>query len=254
MVPIGLIVAMTEECHPLLRRVKGWEVCRIGYFNGYRFWLDGRDCLLVQSGIGLKRAGDAARALMAVASPQLLVSFGVAGAVKDGLNIGDVVSVRSAVLLEQGIPGPRMHLATLSSSAQRTVTEALKPHRARLVLGTALTTRGSQIVQLDPSEMENPVLEMETTAIAQAAAEYVVPLIALRGVSDNPKEPLPIDPDAVMDENYRLRVGKLIQIIIRHPEIAFQFNRLRRNTAIAAENVAIAVIAALSNDAVIQAG
>lgn len=248
MVPIGLIAAMTEECRPLLRRVQGWEACRLGLFKGYRFRLDGRDCLLVQSGIGLKHAGDAARALLTAASPQLLVSFGVAGAVKDGLNIGDVVSVRSASLLEQGLPGPLVRLAILSDSARGAVAEALTRRRARLVWGTALTTHGSQIVQMEPPEMENPVLEMETAAIVQAAAEYDVPLIALRGVSDNPREPLPIAPHAVMDENNHLRVGKLIGVLARHPEILFQFSRLRRNTVMAAENVAIAVIAALSNN------
>jgi len=239
---------MTEECRPLLRRVQGWEVCRVGLFSGFRFRIDGRDCLLVQSGIGLNHAGDAARALLAVARPQLLVSFGVAGAVKDGLNIGDVVSVRSASLLELGIPGPLMCLATLSDPTEGTVAKALQLRAARLVWGTALTTRGSQKVQIEPNEMENPVLEMETAAIAQAAAEYGVPLMALRGVSDNPREPLLIDPDVLMDEKNHLRVGNLIRVLARHPELLFQFSRLRRNTAMAAENAAIAVIASLSNN------
>jgi adenosylhomocysteine nucleosidase len=248
MEPIGLIVAMTEECHSLLRRVQGWEKCYLGLLRGYRFRLGDRDCLLIQSGIGLKRAGDAARALIEKASPQLLISFGVAGAVEDGLNIGDVVSVRSAALLEQGIPGLPVSLATLSDPAHRAIGDVLQRRGARLVFGTALTTRGSQIVRKEPSEMENPVLEMETFAIARAAAEYGVPLMALRGVSDNPKEPLPIDPDVVMDENSRLRLGKLIGVLLRHPKITLQFSRLRRNTAVAAENAAIAVIAALNND------
>jgi adenosylhomocysteine nucleosidase len=254
LVTIGLIAAMTEECRPLLRRVQGWEVCRLGLFSGYRFRIDGRDCLLVQSGIGLNHAGDAARALLAATRPQLLVSFGVAGAVKDDLHIGDVVSVRSASLLELGIPGPLARLAILSDSAQGAVAGALTRRGARLVRGTALTTRGSQIVHLESPEMENPVLEMETAAIAQAAAEYGVPLMALRGVSDNPREPLPIDPDVLIDENNHLRVGKLIRVLARHPEILFQVRRLRRNTAMAAENVAIAVIVALTNGAVILAG
>jgi len=42
---------------------------------------------------------------LAALHPQLLVSFGVAGAVKNDLHIGDVVSVHSATLLEHGVPG-----------------------------------------------------------------------------------------------------------------------------------------------------
>ncbi len=251
---IGLIAAMAEECRPLLRRVQSWEECHLDRFKGYRFRLEGRDYLLIQSGIGLERAGDAARALLTSANLQLLVSFGVAGAVKDGLNIGDVVSVRSVRLLEQGIPGPPERLAILSDSAQATIAWALARRGARLVMGTALTTPGSQIVHLEPPEIEYPLLEMETFTIAQAAAQYGVPLMALRGVSDNPRQPLPIDPEAVMDVNYQLQIGKLIRVLARRPAILLQFIRLRRNTALAAENAALAVISALGNNIGLQKG
>lgn len=243
---------MPEECRPLLRRVQGWEKCYLGQFTAYRFRLSGRDCLLVQSGIGMKRAADAARALLAAESPQLLVSFGVAGAVREGLPIGAVVSVGGVILLERGIARPLMHLATLSAPARQAAAEALRAHDAQLVWGTAFTTHGSQVVEGEMSEMENPLLEMETAAIFQAAAETKIPLIGLRGISDNPDQPLPIDPAAVMDEDYHLRVGKLIGLLARHPAILFQAGRMRRNTAMAAENTAIAVISALSCDPVTQ--
>jgi len=63
--------------------------------------------------------------------------------------------------------------------------------------------------------MEYSVLEMEISAIALIAVEYNVPLLALRGVSDNPKEPLPVDPDTVMGENYHLQ-----QVTASHPHPA----------------------------------
>jgi adenosylhomocysteine nucleosidase len=239
---------MTEECRPLLRRLHGWEKCRVGAFPGFRFNLEGGECLLVQSGIGLTRAGDASRALITAAHPSLLVSFGVAGALKDGLHIGDVVALRSAALLDQGLPGPAAPLATLSPAALAAAAQALQSHGARLLPGAAFTTRGSQTVRFEPPEPENPLLEMETAAIAQAAAEFTIPLLALRGVSDNPQQPLPIDPAAVIDANYRLRLGKLIRLLARHPGILFRAARFNRSAALAAENVAIAVLAALSQD------
>ncbi len=245
--PTGLIAAMNEECRPLLRGVQGWEKCRVGAFPGFRFRLAGRDCLLVQSGIGQERAGEATRALVAALHPGLLVSFGVAGAVQDGLQIGDVVSVGGVRRLERGIPGPVTSLATLSGVAQAAVDKVLQAAGRRLVLGSALTTRGSQVIKSDLSAMENPVLEMETAAVAQAAVELGVPLIGLRGISDHPEEPLPVDPDAVMDENYHLRVGKLVGVLLRRPGIILQANRMRRNTGLGAENAARAVIAVIEN-------
>jgi adenosylhomocysteine nucleosidase len=251
MVSVGLIAAMPEEVRPLLRRVAGWQACRVGRFSGYRFRLGGRDCLLVRSGIGLQRAGEAARALVAEARPSLLVSFGVAGAVRDGLQIGDVVAIGSASLLDQwGRPGLVVDLARWSVPAQAAAAEtlALVGGGARLVWGTALTTPGAQAVQAEALAMENPLLEMETTAIAQAAVEYNIPLVGLRGVSDNPAQPLPIDPSAVMDEDYHLRIGRLAGILARRPGIMLQLGRLHRNTALAAENAAVAVVAALGSE------
>lgn len=241
-----MIAAMAEECRPLLRRVQGVQTSRMGGFLSYRFQLSGRDCLLVQSGIGMKRAGDAARALLAEANTEMLVSFGIAGAVEDGLLIGDVVAVHSVTLLDQGVPGPMVRLAAFSSEAQEVINEALRPRYARLVVGSALTTRGSQVVRQGLPELENPVLEMETAAIAQAATQHGIPLLALRAISDNPAEPLPVNPDQVMDENYKLQVGKMVRLILQHPRIVFTAGRMQRNSAIAAENAAIAVIAALS--------
>jgi nucleoside phosphorylase len=252
--PIGLIAAMNEECRPLLQHVQGWVKCRLGNYAGYRFQLAGKDCLLVQSGIGLQHAGEATCTLLAALHPGLLVSFGVAGAVHDDLHIGDVVSVHTAILLEHGKPGPSVPLAKLTGAALAAVSRALQPAGARIFPGTALTTRGSQIVQASLPNPENPVLEMENAAIAQAAAQSGVPLLALRGISDNPGQPLPFDPDQVMDENYHIQASKLMRIFFRQPGLILQVSRLRRNTAIAAENTAIAAIAALGQNPVIQTG
>jgi len=237
---------MPEEVRPLLQRLQGWEKRRMGRFTAYSFQLAGQDCRLVQSGIGLQRAGEATRTLLAAWHPDRLVSFGVAGAVHDDLKIGDVVSISSAALLNQGVAGPPVRLAALSGAAWQAAAEALQPVGAQIVMGTAFTTPGSQSVAVEPPGIENPVLEMETSAIAQVAAEHAIPLLALRGISDNPRYPLPIDPATVMDENYRLQPGKLILALIRHPEIILKARRMRRNTAMAAENAAMAVIATLS--------
>jgi adenosylhomocysteine nucleosidase len=218
----------------------------LGPFRCYRFQLFDRNCLLVQSGIGLKRAMDATHALLSVTSPLFLVSFGVAGAVKDDLQIGDVVVASNTCLLDKGIPGQFLRLAPMSEAARGAATQALRPRGARLVSGTALTTRGSQTVQPGPKEIAHPVLEMETAGIAQVAAEQGISLIALRAVSDGPQAPIPFDLEGVYDEQYNLRMSKIIKTVFRHPKIILQSSRVSRNVKKAADNAAIALVAALS--------
>lgn len=242
---IGLIAAMKEECQPLLRRVGQHQSCRMGRFPAWRFQLGERDCLLVQSGMGLKHASAAAHALLAEASPQVMVSFGVAGAAREGPRIGDVVALGSVALLAAGTAGPPLPLTRWSAEAQQAITAALQPRGASFWWGTALTTPGSQLVGPQADGLENPLLEMETAAIAQACAETGVPLMVLRGVSDNPAEPLPLDLGSVVDENARLRPARLLAALARRPTIVFKVRRLYRNIALAAENTALALLAAL---------
>jgi len=218
----------------------------LGPFRCYRFRLFDRNCLLVKSGIGLKRAMDATYALLAATSPQFLVSFGVAGAVNDDLRIGDVIVASNTCLLDKGIPSQFQRLAPLSDAARHAATQALQQRGARFVSGTAITTRGSQVVQLQPKEMAHPVLEMETAGVARVAAEQGISLMALRAVSDGPQAPLPFSIEAVTDEELNPRIGKIIKTILRHPQIVLQFRWLGRNVEKAAENAAIALVAALS--------
>jgi adenosylhomocysteine nucleosidase len=244
---IGLIAATPQESRALLQQLLIWEVNRLGAFPGFCFRLGEQDCLLVESGVGLERAGEATRALLAQ-GPEMLIAFGVAGAAQAGLEIGDVVVARHTCQLEQGAVGPMTPLADLTDEARRTVETVLQAHAARgarLVDGVAVTTRGEQVILTRPDELQNPVLEMETYAIATAAAQAGIPLLVLRGISDNPDEPIPINPAAVLDEEYHFKIGKLLATLLRRPYILPELRRFQRNTILAAEHTALAVLAVL---------
>jgi adenosylhomocysteine nucleosidase len=243
---IGLIAAMTQESQALLRCIQGWERATLGPFRRARFQLADRDCLLLTSGMGLRRAMDGTRALLAAASPHLLVSFGIAGAVDADLRIGDVVVAGSSCLLENGLPGPFRPLTPLSKSAWEAAAQVLQPDGARLVAGTAVTTRGSQVVGKALREIPPPVLEMETAGIAQVAAEMGVPLVSIRSISDGPQSPIPFDLEAMLDENDNFRIGKILVMVLRNPRVIFQSWQMMQNSRKAADHAARALVAVLS--------
>jgi nucleoside phosphorylase len=180
-----------------------------------------------------------------MAAPQALVSFGIAGAVELDLEIGDVVAAESVCLLDQGVLGPLSPLANWSDAAQEAIVQALAKRDARLFAGTAVTTRGSQFEGYQPGEISHPILEMETTGIVQVAVEKGIPLFSLRAISDGPRAPLPFDLGEMMDDDANLRVGKMLKFLLRHPGLVLQTPQLIRNTRIAADNAAIALVAAL---------
>ncbi|MBN2387856.1 MAG: hypothetical protein JXB85_12630 [Anaerolineales bacterium] len=243
---IGLIAAMPQESRALLRGLKEWKRTALDRVGAIRFQLLDRNCLLVTSGMGLARAVDGARSLLSATSPHLVVSFGIAGAVDADLRIGDVVVARNTCLLEKGLPGPLWPLASLSKAAWNAAAQALQPYGAHLVIGTAITTRGSQIVLQPSQEMTHPVLEMETTGIARVAAEMGIPCLSIRSISDGPQSPIPFDLEAVLDEKYNFRMARILRLVLHSPQIAFQFGKMMHNSRIAAAHAARALLAVLS--------
>jgi len=243
---VGLIAAMPQESNALLRYIKDRKRTLLGVFRGVRFRLIDRDCVLITTGMGIKRAMEGTRALVATTNPHLLVSFGIAGAVNNDLNIGDVINAESTFLMDNGVLGRRWALASLSKAAWNAASQALQQNGAQLLAGTSITTRGSQVLPNTTEKLSNPILEMETAGIAQVSVEMGIPLVSIRSISDGPQAPIPFDLEALLDANDNIRVGKLLTMILRKPQIIFQSGQILRNSKVAADHAAQALIAALS--------
>jgi adenosylhomocysteine nucleosidase len=242
---IGLIAAMTQESDALLRCVKPWKRVAVGPLRGNSFVLAGQNYVLVTSGMGVRRASEAARNLVELNSPQMLISFGIAGAVEADLEIGDVVLAEAVCSLDQGVPGLLMPLEPWPDAARKAAAEVLVTRDRQLFIGTAVTTGGSQVMKSQLGEMRHPILEMETAGIAQVAAEKGIPLLSLRAISDGPHAPIPFDLGEIMDEDANLQAGRLLKTIVRNPRIILQSMRMTQNIRIATNNAAAALVAAL---------
>ena len=82
-----------------------------------------------------------------------------------------------------------------------------------------------------------------------------VPLLSLRGISDGSQSPIAFNHEELLDEDCNLRKGVVVKSMFRHPLLIGRFLKMGQNTAKAAENAAIALIAALGRpDAVVFRG
>ena len=152
---------------------------------------------MVLSGMGLEPARKAAHALVEAESPRAIVSFGIAGALGEGLAIGDIVTGERSRMWENGRLGEPCRLAAISADAQQAISAAAQAVGARCLSGTIVTVRGIQAV---PEILhETAVVEMETFGIAQVALERGIPLHSLRSISDSPEEPIPFTMDGGED-------------------------------------------------------
>jgi adenosylhomocysteine nucleosidase len=252
MKPIGLIAAMRQESDALLRYINDSKPIQVGPFHGRSFELAGQNCVLVTSGMGIRRASEAAQTLIQVVSPRGLISFGIAGGVENELAIGDVIAAEKVCRLEQGVPTPPLPLEPWSSAARESVTRTITGRGARLFVGTAVTTNGSQVNAGQLRRIMHPILEMETAGIALVAAEKGIPLLSIRAISDGPRAPLPIDLGEIMDEDANLRPGKMLMAVLRDPGMILRVGGLMRNVRIAADNAAMVVIMVLRNRSAVE--
>jgi adenosylhomocysteine nucleosidase len=238
---IGIVMAMQEEIRPVLRRLGRHRKEQAGQFPLYLFQRDGLQLFLIESGMGTKKASAATEELISCAQPRLIISAGLGGAVRPGLNVGDLVLARQALTLDQGLTAKIADIA--NDALLRAVHESLPRQPFRMVGGTTVTTSGivnkRQADQQLARDIVNPVLDMETSAVAEIAGRNGIPLVAVRAVSDAADEELLFSLDELTDRELNIRIGKVLLTIAKRPRILPQLIRLAKNSKLAANNLAI---------------
>ena len=209
---IGLIAAMPEEIRPLLRLAGKYRREKIDRFEAYRFTYGREKVLLIKSGMGLENATAAALALTR-AKPCIIVNFGFCGAVKEGPRVGDVMVAQRILLNRDGLFSPQSGIVEEEAKRlTRSLADAFNGRDFRVHGGTFITApeirSKAEMARLVPTWVPNPVLEMETAAVAKAASEKGVPLLAVRGVSDDAGEELGFSISELTDARMRIRIGK----------------------------------------------
>ena len=241
MVTIGIVVAMPMEARPLLRLIGSHRAGRLGTFRTCAFEAGPFRCVLVLSGMGLRPATKAARSLMEAENPHVIVSFGIPGALGEGLAVGDIVAGEQCRMWENGSLSDAYPLASLPEAVHHAASCAAEARGVHYLRGTVVTVRGIQSIPLALEEAA--VVEMETAGVAQAAAERGIPLVSIRAVSNTPEEPILFEMGG--GEEFHIKPFVLLGAILRDPPIIRPLLRLKRNSELAARNLAEVVNAVI---------
>ncbi|BCG57884.1 5'-methylthioadenosine/adenosylhomocysteine nucleosidase [Paenibacillus sp. URB8-2] len=198
---IAIIGAMEEEVEVLrsrLENVRRTEAAGGSYYSGT---LEGRDIVLLQSGIGKVNAALTTTLLIERYQPELIINTGAAGGIGSSLRIGDVVvgtelaysDVDATAFLQYEYgqvprmparyPVPEEFLALARQLA------AARKQDGRVLTGL-ITTADSFIGSKEAADFirgrfpESLATDMEGAAIAQTAYRFGVPFLAVRAISD----------------------------------------------------------------------
>lgn len=182
----------------------------------------------VLTGMGQEHALKAAQRFLAE-KPEICVSTGLAGALRNEYRPGDIVAAR--LVSEVGEPVAVASHGELLSTAVDCGARRIE----RLATSKALVTRTEEKQRLSN---QAEAVEMESYTILAEAARHGVPGIAVRAVSDAADFDLPFDLARATDARGQIRVANVLSQVLRRPTGLPSLLKLARDCRLASRRLA----------------
>lgn len=206
---IGIIGAMEEEISQIVHTMTDVTTIEIAGMVFHQGKFVGKDVVAVKSGIGKVNAAMCTQILATYFKVDAVINSGVAGALNNEVNIGDVVLSTDALQHDMDATGfgyapgviPRMEISTFpaderllelaETSCKKAVPE-IGVFRGRVVSGDQFIT-SKEIKDRLISTFQGYCTEMEGAAIAQAAYLNKIPYLVIRAISDKADDSASMD-------------------------------------------------------------
>lgn len=240
---ILIFCAFGAELGPLRERLRAKKALGLDELDGCYGTVGLTSVALVASGIGMRRAAASARRVLdEIRGIDLIILTGVAGALADKLEIGDLV-MADRLLTREGdnnqpartIEVPAGHFAACSS--------ALDAAGIRYRRGGLLTVKRPLMThvqkRLAGQSTGAIAVDMETAVIAFEAASRGIPFVAMRTIMDTVEHDLAAA--GLADENGDVRPLKAAAALVRKPAMVAGVVRLMRNLRRATRSMALAI-------------
>lgn len=197
---IGIIGAMEEEVSALKEKMQIEEQRMIAGMDFCKGTCEGQSVVVVRSGIGKVNAAVCTQILCDIFEVDMIINTGVAGSLKNEINIGDIVLSTDALQHDMDATGfgyapgiiPRMEtsvfeadqtLVDLAEKVCKEVNPEIQVHKGRVISGDQFISDRSvkdRLIEL----FQGYCTEMEGASIAQTAWLNKVPYLVVRAISD----------------------------------------------------------------------
>ena len=199
-----ILGAMDEEVAPFLAAAAASgavpEPHDVGRARLWRLAIEGRDVLLVRSGIGTVNAAAATVIALHEVAPAVILSTGSAGGLGGTCHVGDVVVGASCTYsaadarafgyalgqvpgMPVDYPGDAGLLARAAGADLGDIIESAAVVTGQVVSGDVFVD-GERLPPLRAAFPDAAATDMESAAIAQVAFSFGVPFLTARGISD----------------------------------------------------------------------
>lgn len=229
---IGIIGAMEEEVSRLKEQMENAEITTRASMDFYKGTLEGKEVVVVRSGIGKVNAGMCTQILADLFHVDTVINTGIAGSLNNDVNIGDIVLSTDVLHHDMDATGfgykkgqiPRMEVFSFRAdealrSLARKVCKEVNPeigvHEGRIASGDQFISDNA-VKDAIISEFGGFAVEMEGAAIGQAAYLNGIPFLIIRAISDKADGSATMDyptfEKAAIEHSVKLTLGMLKEL------------------------------------------
>lgn len=229
---LGIIGAMDEEVAKIKEKLSGVQVETTAGMDFYRGTLDGREVVVVRSGIGKVNAAMCTQVLADKYHVSAIVNTGIAGSLKAKIDIGDIVLSSDALQHDVDATcfgygaGQIPRVDTLAFAAdQKLIDLALRccadvnpdihTHVGRVLSGDQFISDKDKKDWLIGT-FDGYCTEMEGAAIAQASYLNGIPFLIIRAISDKADNSATVDYDTFEAQAIVHSVNLMTEMIRRY--------------------------------------
>ncbi len=240
---ILIFYAFAREAAAFKRRLEGRSALGIDGLRGFRARLGATEIAGVATGLGTRRAAETTRrALQSLAPVDLVIATGLAGALSEELQPGDLV-LADRLILDRERPGLAPAMIAIAPADLARFTAALRAQRIKFATGAILTA--AQILNDGGAKRGARArtgalaVDMESAAVAAEAHRCGLRFACVRAVLDT------VDEEIVGAElagpDGEVRPLAAAGFVLRNPAAAIGLARMMRSLNRAAAALAAAL-------------
>ena len=222
---IAMSFALPAESSGLIDLLQDQQSVAIGPAKVVQGKIGERAVAIMHTGVGRKSCENRIDKFLCQTRPKIFIGAGFAGAVREGLEIGELVLAENF-------------------SDSRLLSDARKILRRQNVQAIKLFTATTIVDSIDERnriarEHGADAVEMETEYIAAACAAHAIPMLSLRAISDSPREPFPAPPNVLFNVERQKTDGvRLAFYLLTHPSAIGRLSRFAGQVAQARNTLA----------------
>ncbi|MEY2492378.1 MAG: adenosylhomocysteine nucleosidase [Verrucomicrobiota bacterium] len=161
-----------------------------------------KEIAVIHTGVGSQKCAERFGKFLGDNKPEIVISSGFCGGTNDELRPGDLIIVKNFSNSQLAKRAGKL-LARAVTGDIFSADQVIDPATDRYQIG-----RKHGAVAID----------METATIARLCAEFAIPMLGLRAISDSPAAPFPAPPEVLFDiEMQRTRFSRLLSHLARNP-------------------------------------